>query len=471
MRQALLGKPVRVGADLLALVLAHVFAMHLVQHFLDVPAGHLNPQGYQLYFIPFFALMLYFFNGSRSAALLRPERELEQGCKAAALVFLGLLVFNFVVFKSQPISRYLLAFWFGLAVVLLLFVRFAQRAVRARLWKAGLAQRRVLLVGSASGLAGCWRLLSLQRCQEYRLLGWLAEAPLAATRDNGALPLPRLGEVSEWEEIVNRTGAGVLVIAFPAFANGHEHFQQVVRRARELGLEVELYFDALATLGWHCALDEFSGCLCFQARPSWSTALQRGVKHALDYLIGFAGSATTLLIAPIVALLVKLEDGGAVFHWREFVGPDGQVHYYRKFRTMREDADEVLRNTPALKREFAKKFKLANDPRVLRIGRFLRRYSLDEFPQFFSVLRGQLTLVGPRMISWEEREFYGEHLAKLLSVKPGLTGFWQTSGRQTTTYEERVWMDMFYVDHWSIWLDLVIIAKTVWKVFSAEGAH
>ncbi len=105
------------------------------------------------------------------------------------------------------------------------------------------------------------------------------------------------------------------------------------------------------------------------------------------------------------------------------------------------------------------------------MGRFLRRYSLDEFPQFFSLLTGQLTFVGPRVISREEKERYGALLPKLLSVKPGLTGFWQVKGRQTTSYDERIQMDMFYIDHWSIWLDLVIMVKTVGKVLRAEGAY
>jgi lipopolysaccharide/colanic/teichoic acid biosynthesis glycosyltransferase len=101
----------------------------------------------------------------------------------------------------------------------------------------------------------------------------------------------------------------------------------------------------------------------------------------------------------------------------------------------------------------------------------MRRYSFDEFPQFFSVLTGKLTFVGPRVISEEEKRCYGVLLPKLLSFRPGLTGFWQVMGRQTTTYQERVDMDMFYVDRWSIWLDLVIIAKTLWKVVKTEGAY
>ena len=123
-----------------------------------------------------------------------------------------------------------------------------------------------------------------------------------------------------------------------------------------------------------------------------------------------------------------------------------------------------------LKAQFNGTCKLRNDPRVLRVGRLLRKYSIDEFPEFFSVLTGQLTFVGPRTISREEASRYGELLPKLLSVKPGMTGYWQVMGRQTTTYADRIGMDMFYIDHWSIWLDFLIIAKTFREVLTARGA-
>jgi lipopolysaccharide/colanic/teichoic acid biosynthesis glycosyltransferase len=153
------------------------------------------------------------------------------------------------------------------------------------------------------------------------------------------------------------------------------------------------------------------------------------------------------------------------------VGTDGRPYYYRKFRTMVSDADAVLHNDPQLKEEFDRKCKLEHDPRVLRVGRFLRKYSIDEFPQFFSLLSGKLTFVGPRTVRQQESQRYGELLPRLLSVKPGMTGYWQVMGRQTTSYEERIQMDMFYIEHWSIWLDLVIMGKTVWKVISADGAY
>jgi len=234
---------------------------------------------------------------------------------------------------------------------------------------------------------------------------------------------------------------------------------------------VEAYSSLFGTTALRYERDEFSGYFRFYAPPKWSRAAQRAVKASLDVAIGFIGSLATIALMPVIALLVKLEDGGPLFYRQEYIGTDGTVQHYLKFRTMVVNAQQVLESDPALKAEFEQSFKLKRDPRILRVGHFLRKFSIDEFPEFFSLLTGQLTFVGPRTLSWAQRDRYGALLPKLLSVKPGLTGFWQVMGRQTTTYEEKIQMDMFYIDHWSIWLDLVIVAKTFWEVVRANGAY
>jgi exopolysaccharide biosynthesis polyprenyl glycosylphosphotransferase len=468
---AFLQKFVYLWSDLLALVLAHMLAVCLVQRFLHVPTSALNLFQYHRFYIPFFAVVLYLFEGYKSLELRRPEQELERGCKAVAASFLGLVLFNFVVFRSEVFSRYLLASWLVLSCVLLLTLRFVLRAVYERLWKAGLGRRRALLIGSPAGLSGYQQLLTIQRHHAYELAGMLLDSPMHAFAPEETRHLPLLGSPDRWEEVAARTGANLLIVAYGAAPGGEEWLTEILRRCKQLRIDVELYSDALATANLNYEHNEFSGCFRFYTKSQWSLALQGLVKRGTDVAIGLVGSAVTLLLTPAVWLLVNLEDGGPTFYKREFIGCDGKIHYYRKFRTMLENADEILRRDPELKARFVRQYKLKDDPRVLRVGRFLRRYSLDEFPQFFSLLTGQLTFVGPRVISDEERYGYGDLLPKLLSFKPGLTGFWQVMGRQTTTYEERIRMDMFYIDRWSIWLDLVIIAKTFWKVLRAEGAY
>jgi len=181
-----------------------------------------------------------------------------------------------------------------------------------------------------------------------------------------------------------------------------------------------------------------------------------------------------VLLAPLialVALLIKLTSRGPVFHRRRVVGQYGSTFNAFKFRTMVANADDVLVGDPTLRAAFEVKHKLPDDPRVTRVGRILRKYSFDELPQLLNVVRGEMSLVGPRMIAPEELAKYGDRAGKLMSVKPGITGLWQVSGRQTTSYAERVTLDMHYIDHWSLATDLAILCRTLAVVLSAKGAY
>ncbi len=187
-------------------------------------------------------------------------------------------------------------------------------------------------------------------------------------------------------------------------------------------------------------------------------------------------SSTLLLIilSPlflILIILVKLDSKGPVFFGHKRIGYKGEIISVYKFRSMVQNAEEVLRNfTPEQKAEFEKNFKLDDDPRVTKIGAFLRKTSLDELPQLINIIKGDMSVVGPRPIVQKEVAKYGKYSDKLFSVKPGLTGFWQANGRSDTTYDERVQMDMYYIDNRSTWLDIKIIFKTFIAVVRKEGA-
>lgn len=193
------------------------------------------------------------------------------------------------------------------------------------------------------------------------------------------------------------------------------------------------------------------------------------VKQCIDLLGAGVLVVALFPVLIVIGLLVLLDDGWPVIYRRRVLGTTGEFDAF-KFRTMRRDADSFLAANPALKAEFERNFKLKEDPRITRVGAFLRKLSLDELPQLFNVLRGQMSLVGPRMITAAELRKYGPYKELLLSVKPGLTGYWQVRGRQNVSYEERVRMDLHYIGTWSLGMDLKILFETPMKALRREGA-
>jgi exopolysaccharide production protein ExoY len=191
------------------------------------------------------------------------------------------------------------------------------------------------------------------------------------------------------------------------------------------------------------------------------------------------GAAALLLaFSPLlltIAWLIWRADGSPVLFSHFRVGRDGRLFKCLKFRTMRLDADRVLKDLldsdPALREEWLRDQKLRHDPRVTKIGEFLRRTSLDELPQLLNVLRGEMSLVGPRPITMSELAKYGASRWHYLNVRPGITGLWQVSGRNNTTYERRVALDRHYVEHRSVAMDLKILLRTVYVVLRRDGAH
>lgn len=200
--------------------------------------------------------------------------------------------------------------------------------------------------------------------------------------------------------------------------------------------------------------------------------------ESLKWLMDISGAlAALVLFSPVFLYLIYKvrQDGGPAFYGQKRVGKNGRPFYCLKFRSMVPNAAEhlkgILEKDPALKKEWEENFKLKNDPRITKIGHFLRKTSLDELPQIFNVLKGEMSLVGPRPIVEEEIKFYKESINDYYAVKPGITGLWQVSGRSDVTYDQRVALDSEYVINRSIWKDLVIILKTVGVIFRREGAY
>ncbi len=199
------------------------------------------------------------------------------------------------------------------------------------------------------------------------------------------------------------------------------------------------------------------------------------LKRSFDILFSFAALTLGLPVFLLIALVTRLTSKGPVIYSHQRVGRGGKLFSCYKFRTMYANADamleEVLDSDPQLREDWEERRKLANDPRVTPMGRFLRKTSLDELPQFFNVLVGDMSVVGPRPVCTDEvKQFFGMKAYKILQVRPGVTGLWQTAGRSVSTYEERVSLDENYVDTHSFFVDLLLVLKTIPRMVWPRGA-
>ena len=195
------------------------------------------------------------------------------------------------------------------------------------------------------------------------------------------------------------------------------------------------------------------------------------IKRAIDLFLALIALIVLLPLIGIIALIIKLDSKGPVFFKHTRIGKDGKIIKIYKFRTMVTNAEELIKKfTPEQLEEYKKNFKLENDPRVTKAGKILRKTSLDELPQLLNIIKGDLALIGPRPVVKDELEKYGDNASKFLSVTPGLTGNWAANGRSCTSYEDRMQMELWYVDNISFKADVKIFFKTIIAVIKKEGA-
>lgn len=373
---------------------------------------------------------------------------------------------------AEPYPPKLLTFWL-LAIVLVVAGRVGARAFCRR--RPGYLQNLVVVGAGETGLLVARK---LEDHPEYgvHLVGFVEE-----DADELAGEEFLLGSLEQLPEIVRKRNVERVLIAFPN--SRLETTTRLVRVLRELQVQVDIVprFVDLVTAG--ATIHAVEGLPLISLSPVRADRVSLGLKRCIDVL-GAAGGL--LILAPAfawIAIRIKLDSPGPVFYRHERMGLDGRPFRLVKFRTMRAsregeeeneaDAAELRRllEDPELRAEFERSHKLARDPRVTRFGDFLRRLSLDELPQLLNVLRGDMSLVGPRPITVAELSRYGDEAATLLSFRPGVTGYWQVNGRSRTDYEDRVRLDIAYVRGWSLKLDFLILGRTAWVLLTGHGAY
>lgn len=279
-----------------------------------------------------------------------------------------------------------------------------------------------------------------------------------------------LGNPNDLRAITHQTGAREVIVATTSLSRQHL-LDLYSALGHDHNIELRLSSGLFEILTTGVTVREVSYVPLMTPQRVRITGIDAFMKATLDYVGAIVGLIVLSPLLVLAALLVKLDSPGPVFHCRRVLGTSGRPFDAFKFRTMVVNADGLLETDPTLREAFEKGFKLVVDPRVTRLGRFLRKTSIDELPQLINVLRGEMSLVGPRMIAPEEVTRYGKWQLNLLTVKPGITGPWQVQGRSDIAYDERVRLSMHYIRNYSLWLDLEILLRTVPAVLRARGAY
>ncbi|WP_431860976.1 undecaprenyl-phosphate galactose phosphotransferase WbaP [Azospirillum sp.] len=402
-------------------------------------------------------LLLRFHAGGHYRRRLPAWIELRDVVVGCSLTLLG---DGFLLFAlKRDFSRlWLVASWFLAAAL----VPVARRAGRALLDSWGLWRLPVMVVGDGEDARDACEALASETSLGYTVADVVSLECIE-----------RQVAGRSWAELCETRGARMVVLAL----SGTEVLQRGALLAdlvrERLPFAVIPPLRGLPILGFDQMYFIGRDVMMMQARNNLAQPLSRAVKLAFDVAVA---SVLLLLLTPMFAIFAMLiaRGGGPVLYRHRRVGRAGRPFGCLKFRTMVPDADRMLSahlaENPEAAAEWGRTFKLRADPRVTPVGRVLRSTSLDELPQLLNVLRGEMSLVGPRPVTAEELRFYGRDVAFYLETRPGMTGLWQVRGRSTTTYDDRVFYDIWYVKNWSLWHDIAILAKTVPVVLRRIGA-
>ncbi|MGI5864879.1 MAG: sugar transferase [Myxococcales bacterium] len=406
-------------------------------------------------------LVAFFFVGAHQA-----RRIHESGAWRALVVgdLLGFLFFLAALFflKVYDFSRLLAAYALAASLVFLLGRHWLTTFVLGRLARP--LARRVLLIGG--GEVGPWVARRLQATPwGMRLVGVVAT-------DDGLEGFERLGWLKQVAELVRRHGIDQVIVALPA--EQHALVEEVIMRLQAEPVRIHLVPDVLELTMIRATVEDFFGVPLVGLREPPIDDAGRLAKRLFDLVVG---GVVTLCAAPVMgacALAIKLYDGGPVFFRQKRIGENGMPFDMLKFRSMVVDAEARLKALGIDRSKLDKDnpvFKLQKDPRVTPVGRFLRRWSLDELPQLLNVLKGDMSLVGPRPEEAKVVACYSSFHRKRLAVKPGITGPMQVNGRGDLPLKQRLNLELAYIEGWTLWMDLKILAKTIPVVISGKGAY
>ena len=371
--------------------------------------------------------------------------------------------------------------WFGLhgllgtvafgvptAAVTSIVVRFALRGLLHRVQRSGATLRRVIMAGSPEAVQDLCQAVGRERGIGMQVTGVCV--PTGDIARAQAMGLPVVGDIGHVAAIAAERGCHAVAVT-GADATRQSFLRQLAWSLEDVDVDLLVHPGLVDVAGPRMHIQSYTGLSMLHVEQPHFTGWRLTLKRATDIVLTTLGLIVIGPLLAVIALAIKVEDRhGPVIFRQTRIGIDGKPFTMYKFRSMVVDAEKRLAELKVQNEGAGPLFKIENDPRVTRIGRILRKYSLDELPQLFNVLAGSMSLVGPRPPLQSEVDEYAEDIRRRLKVIPGLTGLWQVSGRSLLTWEESVRLDLRYVENWSMRLDLLILWKTAFAVLAKRGA-
>jgi len=400
------------------------------------------------------------YDGRRNLKMVDELTSLTLGSALASVALAGLLYLSF-----RNISRFLFLFFVFLSYLSLLNWRFVLRAIFRSKWMQEVKSRRLLILGAGEVGRRLQEEMQSQSgpFQGLKLVGFLDDDP--AKR---AVWADILGSLDQVRKVVQQNQIDDVVVALPLSA--HKRVNQMVTELHDLPVRVWVIPDYFSLTMHRATIEEFAGIPMLDLRAPALSEYQRMVKRAFDIIVTLILMPVVIPLGGIVSLAIWLDSPGPIFYKSRRVGENGRLFDMLKFRTMVVNADQLRPQVEELDEQAHIIHKIRSDPRVTRIGRLLRRTSIDEFPQLINVLKGEMSLVGPRPEMPWLVEKYDPWQRKRFALPQGMTGWWQVNGRSDRPMHLNTEDDLYYVQHYSLLLDLYILVKTVWVVLRGEGA-
>lgn len=410
-------------------------------------------------------LALIHLFGTYQLRLLRAGATEYKRVVTASLSVAGVVGIGSYLLKAEfPRGLYVLLFTVGTGG--LLVSRFARRKLMGAVHRRGALLTPVVVAGDSGHVDAIAKVLRRETWLGYRVVGAVTSDRVDATP--GGLPV--LGKVDDTVDVIEEHEVATVIFAEGSFASPAD-FRRMAWELEEQDVHMIVVPTLTDISAQRLDVRPVAGLPLVDVDRPQAIAAARWVKRTFDIL----GSAALLLLASpvmgLVALAIKLEDGGPVLFRQTRVGRKGEVFDCLKFRSMVIDAEARLAALAAQNEGAGPLFKMTHDPRITRVGRFIRRFSLDELPQLWNALRGDMSLVGPRPALPTEVAQYDSDTRRRLDVRPGLTGLWQVSGRSNLSWDDTVRLDLYYVDNWSMVQDVMILAKTARAVVGSAGAY